>query len=254
MRRSHSLFLVLIYALLYLPLVVLVALSFNDSAHSSLWHGFTWHWYQQLVNDQTTLRVAWHSLLIASLSASIATVMGALAGVVLFRYRFFGRQSLRFSMSAYIILPDLVIAIGLLLLYHYLQLPLGFTSLLLAHITFSLPFAFLVVSNRLKELNPFLFEAARDLSASEWQIVWRVVTPLLASQLAAAWLLCFTLSLDDVVISYFVTGPDFQTLPLHIYASIKLGVTPEINALCTIILVATLILGSLCAKLAKEPL
>ena len=141
-----------------------------------------------------------------------------------------------------VIVPDIVLAIAFLLLFRTINVPLGFWSLLIAHITFCLPFVFVTLNSRLSSTNPFLVEAARDLGASESKIFFRVLVPLLLPGLLAGWLLSFTLSLDDVIISYFVTGPSFQILPLKIFAMVRLGVSPEINALCTLLLGFTIII------------
>ena len=162
-----------------------------------------------------------------------------IAAVALYRYRFMGKNLLDASILILIIIPDLVLGIALLLLFSFSHFPLGFWSLLLAHISFCLPFACIIISSRLSDFNKHLIEAGRDLGASEFLLYKRLLIPLLLPSLAAAWLLSFTLSLDDVIISYFVAGPDFQILPLKIYSMVKLGVKPEINALCTILLLIT---------------
>ena len=158
------------------------------------------------------------------------------------RYRFAGRKVLNGTLFSLIILPDLVLGISLLLLVHMLGIPLGFLTLAIGHITLCLPFVAITINSRLVDIDPRLFEAARDLGASEVTVLWRVLLPQIVSSLIAAWLMSFTLSMDDVIISFFVTGPSFQVLPLYIYSLVRLGITPEINALCSIIFFATLVL------------
>ncbi|OGT64734.1 MAG: spermidine/putrescine ABC transporter permease PotC [Gammaproteobacteria bacterium RIFCSPHIGHO2_12_FULL_45_9] len=235
-------YLSLMYAFLYIPILVIIAFSFNDASRSLIWHGLTTHWYHVLIQDQDLIHIAGNSLTVAILSSTCATLLGALASVTLYRYRFFGKTALHSLLFVLVIVPDIVVGIALLLLYHALHIPLGFWSLLIAHITFSLPFVFLTAFARLNGLNRHLIEAARDLGAKEHTIFFRIFMPLLKPALIAGWLLCFTLSLDDVIISYFVTGPTFEILPLRIYAMVHLGVSPEINALCTLLFGLTLIL------------
>jgi len=235
----------IIFLFLYIPIAVLIVFSFNNTVYSGLWHGFTWRWYGELFHDGNLLLIAFHSVSIAVLSASLASIIGTIASLVLFQYRFSGRRGLYALLFIMIIIPDLVLAVALLLLFHAFHLHLGFWSLLLAHITFSVPFAFILVYSRLMTLDKNLFQAARDLGARDTIVIRRIILPLLMPGIVAAWLLSFTLSFDDVVISFFVSGPDFQILPLYIYSSVRLGVTPEINALCSIILVLTFCLAVL---------
>ncbi len=229
-----------IYLFLYIPIVILVIFSFNNSEHSLLWHGFTLKWYRVLFQDGDLGTVTIHSLEVGLLAASVATLLGFLGAVSLNRYQFFGKKIWDLFIFMLIIIPDLVMGISLLLLYKFSHFPLGFWSLLLAHITLCMPFALVTITGRLSTLSTRLFEASQDLGASEWILYRRILFPLLFPAIVAAWLLSFTLSLDDVIISYFVSGPNFEILPLRIYALVKVGVSPEINALCSIILVITL--------------
>lgn len=238
LRNCYS---ILIYAFLYIPILVIIVFSFNDAARSLLWHGFTTQWYHILLHDQDLLHTASNSLTVAMLSATSATCLGTLASVALYRYHFHGKAALHGLLFTLVIVPDIVLGIALLLLYRALQIPLGFWSLLIAHTTFSLPFVFITAFARLKGLNHYLIEAARDLGAKEHIIFFRIFVPLLRPALIAGWLLSFTLSMDDAIISYFVTGPTFEILPLRIYAMVHLGVSPEINALCTLLFGLTFI-------------
>jgi spermidine/putrescine transport system permease protein len=240
-RPAKPLYLSLVYFFLYFPVIVLIIFSFNNATFSGFWQGFTWRWYQQLFHDSSLLTIALHSVIIATLASSAAVFIGTLGAIALFKYRFFGRTSLYLLIFSLIIVPDLVLAIALLLLFHEAHLSLGFTSLLLAHITFCVPFVFVTIYSRLSTLNRNLFEAAKDLGASDFIIATKIMLPLLLPALIAGWLLSFTLSLDDVMISFFVSGPSYQILPLYIFSHVRVGVTPELNALCSLILIATVI-------------
>lgn len=250
---SKKAYLGLVYLFLYIPIVIVIWFSFNNSSRSLLWHGFTWRWYIQLFNDKALAIVTTHSLTIGLLASTFATLIGTLASVCLYRYRFFGKRLIDALILMLIIIPDLVLGIALLILFSVLHLPLGFWSLLLAHISFCVPFACVTISTRLVSLDKHLIEAGRDLGASEWQLYTKILIPLLAPGLIAAWLLSFTLSIDDVIISYFVSGPEYQILPLTIFSMVKVGVNPEINALCSILLVVTFILAISGFFLLRKP-
>lgn len=239
MKTIKNLYLSGIYVFLYLPIAVVIAFSFNHAERSLIWHGFTWHWYQVLFHDAALFTVALHSLAIGIASATIATFLGMIAAVSLYRYRFFGKKLFDAMILLYIIVPDLVLAIALLIIFNFLHMPLGFFSLLIAHSVLSIPFAIVIISTRLSAENKHLIEAAQDLGATQVQLYQRVLIPLLLPGFIAAWLLCFTLSLDDVIMSFFVSGPSFQILPLKIYSMVRMGVKPEINALCTVLLLIT---------------
>lgn len=251
-RAGQSTYLLLIYGFLYAPILVLVVYSFNDSKYSLEWQGLTWEWYQNLFEDPDLLQVALNSALIATLSATVATVIGTMAAVALYRYRFFGRQLLNALIFVLMMTPDIVMGIALLILFASLSLPLGFWTLLLAHITFNIPFVVVTVLSRISGFDRHLIEAAKDLGATEFQIFRRIVLPLLTPAVVAGWLLSFTLSMDDVMVSFFVTGPTFEILPLKIYSMVRLGVTPEINALCTTMLGVTLAMILIAQRLLRE--
>jgi len=239
---TRKLYLSLLYIFLYLPILVVVCFSFNNASHSLLWHGFTWHWYGELFNDSDLAIVASHSLMIATLAASTATLIGTLAAVSLASYQFRLKKSLNQLLFSLIIIPDLVLGISLLLIFRLLEIPSGFWTLLIAHVTFCIPFAAVTIIGRMNLINKNLIEAARDLGALDFTIFYRIIVPLLWPAIVASWLLSFTLSLDDVVISYFVSGPNFEILPLAIFSMVKLGVKPEVNALCSIMLLVTLVI------------
>lgn len=229
-----------VYLFLYLPIAVVIVFSFNNAKHSLVWQGFTLKWYAALFHNSDLLLVAWHSLVLGLLAATIATIIGTLTAVSLFRYHFFGKKVLHALIFILILTPEIVIAISLLLLYSFLKIPLGFWTLLLAHTALCVPFVAVTVYSRVTTLDTDIFEAAMDLGATDFTIFRKITLPLLLPAIASGWLLSFTLSLDDVIISYFVSGPTFDILPLKIYSMVRLGVKPEVNALCTLMLAFTL--------------
>ncbi len=235
-------YLALIYAFFYIPILVLIICSFNQAQYSLLWHGFSLRWYQELLTDQDLWQAISHSLILGISAATLATCIGTLAGVSLHRYRFTGRQLLFSLIFVLILLPDIVMGISLLMQFSLINIPSGFPALLIAHTTFCIPFVAVTVYSRMLSFDHYIFEAAKDLGAADTVIFSRVILPLLWPALLAGWLLSFTLSLDDVIISYFVSGPSFEILPLKIYSMVRTGVKPEINALCSVTFTLTLLL------------
>ena len=237
-----------VYAFLYLPLAIVVAYSFNDSRLNAEWVGFTWHWYQVLLHDEDMLIAAGNSLLIALVSSLISTVLGTLAGIAIYRYDF---KLLNFLVMAPVAMPEILLGVSLLLFYiQVLNLTLGMLSVLLAHIVFSIGFVAIVVRAGLAALDVSIFEAARDLGASPWQTFRHVTYPLILPCMIAGGLMAFTLSIDDFVVTFFTAGVGVQTLPLHIYSMIKTSVTPEVNAVSTLLMLLTLALILAAARFA----
>lgn len=243
-----------IFLFLYLPVMILIIYSFNASKFSAVWHGFTLSWFRDLMHDTDLLVITAHSLVIATLAATGAAMIGALGSVALFRYRFFGKKLLHGLLFVLIVVPDLVLGISLLILYSLFKIPLGFWTLLLAHITFCLPFVIVTVLGRLNSMDKNIFEAARDLGATDSIIFFKIILPLMFPALVAGWLLSFTLSIDDVIISFFVSGPNFQILPLFIFSEVHVGITPEINALCTLIFAFTVAMVLISHRLLRRKL
>ena len=239
-RLAKFSYLTVIYCFFYFPIILLVVYSFNNSTYSLLWHGFTLDWYKQLGDDTDLAVVALLSLEVDVLAASLATFIGTIAATCLYRYRFFGKNLLHGLLFVLIVSPDIVMGISLLILFFLLKMRLGFWSLLLSHITFCIPFVAVTVYSRLSGLDKNVFEAARDLGANDFMSFRRIIIPMLWPAILAGWLLSFTLSLDDVIISFFVTGPDFQILPLYIYSLVRIGLKPELNALCSVMFAITL--------------
>jgi len=224
----------------YLPIFVLIVYSFNNAQYSLIWHGASTRWYKELLADRDLWIAVYHSLTLGFFAATIAMCIGALTAITLFRYDFRGRQLLSGLIFILILSPDIVMGISLLILFSLVGISLGFWSLLLAHITFCVPFVVVTVYSRIVSFDEYIFEAAKDLGATDTMIFTRVILPLLWPALLAGWLLSLTLSLDDVIISYFVAGPDFEILPLKIYSMVRSGVKPEINALCAVTFILTL--------------
>lgn len=231
-----------IYLFFYIPIIILMIYSFNSAQYSLLWHGFSLRWYRELLTDADLWIAVSHSLALGITAATVAMCIGGLTAISLYRYDFFGQQLLNGLIFILILSPDIVMGISLLILFSFIKLTLGFWSLLLAHITFCIPFVVVTVYSRMASFDEYIFEAAKDLGARDWVILTRIILPLLWPALLAGWLLSFTLSIDDVIISYFVAGPDFEILPLKIYSMVRLGVKPEINALCTVTFTLTLLL------------
>lgn len=245
----------LAFAFLYLPIIVVAIFSFNDSRFRLDWAGFTWKWYAKIFGDDSVqgglegaqlLMSTQNTLVLALISTVIATVLGALLGYGLHRYRFPGSRLTAWLMYIPVVTPDIVMAISLLLLYQVLRniSPIfepGLPAMVIAHVTFQIAFVAIVVRSRLATLDSALEEAARDLYASPVDTLRFVVLPLMLPGVMAGALLAFTLSIDDFVISFFTSGPTSQTLPILIYASVKRGITPDINALSTLIVLVTII-------------
>jgi spermidine/putrescine transport system permease protein len=244
----------LIYLFFYIPIIALIVYSFNVSQYSLVWHGFSLRWYTELLDDKDLWIAVWHSLLLGVTCATVAMSIGGLAAVSLYRYRFFGRNLLQALIFVLILSPEIVMGISLLILFNITNITLGFWTLLFAHITFCIPFVVVTVYSRMVSFDKYIFEAAKDLGATDAVIFLQIIVPLLWPALIAGWLLSFTLSLDDVITSYFVAGPDYEILPLKIYSMVRLGVKPEINALCSVMFILTLMLVVLSQwMLRKKP-
>jgi spermidine/putrescine transport system permease protein len=244
-----------VYAFLYLPLAVVVIFSFNDSLLNAEWVGFTTRWYGQLFENTEMLRAAANSLFIALGAATLATVLGSMAGIALQRWRSGFLRALPFLVLAPVAMPEILLGVSLLLFFRQvLDLTLGLVSILIAHITFSIGFVAIIVRVRLAGLDESLFEAARDLGASPWQTFRWVTLPLILPGILAGFLMSFTLSIDDFVITFFVAGVGVTTLPLQIYSMIKVAVSPEVNAVSTLLMALTLTLIALASKLAPDTL
>ncbi|HSO84318.1 ABC transporter permease subunit [Thiocapsa sp.] len=230
------------YAFLYVPILLLIIYSFNESRLVTVWTGFSTKWYVELFRNQQLLDAAWLSVRIAAVNATLAVVLGTLAANALVRHgRFRGRTGFELLLTAPLVMPDVIIGLSLLLLFVAMQHTIGwpdrrgFTTITIAHVTFSMAYVAVVVRARLSQMDRSLEEAAMDLGARPLRVYLTITLPLIAPALLSGWLLAFTLSLDDLVIASFVAGPGSTTLPMVIYSSVRMGVSPQINALATII-------------------
>jgi putrescine transport system permease protein len=257
MRRGLTPFnltaLVLGMAFLYLPIAILVLYSFNASRLVTVWGGWSTRWYISLFEDGSMLEAAWNSLRIAALSATAATVLGTLAAVALVRAgRFRGRTAFSALVYAPLVMPEVITGLALLLLFVAVEAERGFWTVTLAHTTLTMCFVTVVVQSRLLSFDLSLEEAAMDLGAPPLKAFLTVTLPLIFPAVAAGWMLAFTLSLDDLVIASFTTGPGATTLPIRIYSDVRLGVKPEINAVSTIMIAVVALLVVTAALLFKR--
>ncbi|MEK0178004.1 MAG: ABC transporter permease [Oscillatoriales cyanobacterium] len=253
----------LAFAFLYLPILILIIYSFNSSKFNAIWRGFTLDWYRSLFSDVRTLGIAssssagiWtalnNSLLIATISTLLATVLGTAIALALERFHFPGRKAVETLLFLPIVMPEITIGISLLVFFTLvfrilenltgIRLNLGLPTVIIGHVTFNISFVTITVRARLAELDPILEQAAFDLGANEWRTFWRITLPLIWPSVFSGALLAFTLSLDDFVVTFFTTGVGSMTLPLFVYGMIKFAVTPAINALSTLMLLASLLL------------
>lgn len=257
MRRGATPFnivsVVLGLAFLYLPIVVLIVYSFNDSRLVAVWGGFSTRWYRELMENEALLDAAWVSIRLATVSATAASVLGTLAALALVRGgRFTGRLPFSAMIYAPLVMPEVIIGLSLLLLFVAVNLDRGFWTTALAHTTLTMCFVTVIVQARLLDFDTTLEEAAMDLGASPLRTFFSVTLPLLLPAIVAGWLLAFTLSLDDLVIASFTTGPGATTLPIRIYSDVRLGVKPEINAICTLMIAFVAIVVVMASLLSKR--
>jgi putrescine transport system permease protein len=239
-------------AFLYLPIIILVIYSFNASRLVTVWGGWSLVWYRELLSDAAILSAAWISFRVALLSASASTVIGTLAAVSLTRMgRFRGRMLFSGMVYAPLVMPEVITGLSLLLLFVALNLDRGFWTVVIAHTTLTTCFATVIVQSRLIGFDRSLEEAAMDLGCPPFRTFMTITLPLIAPAIAAGWMLAFSLSLDDLVIASFTTGPGATTLPIRIYSEVRLGVKPEINAICTI-MIAIVALGTIVSSLITK--
>jgi putrescine transport system permease protein len=265
--RRRGLFLpialVLGFTFLYTPIVTLIIFSFNKSKLVTVWGGFSTEWYAALLQNDQILQAAWISLRIAASTATVAVALGTIAGFVLARFRRFrGRTMFTGMVTAPLVMPEVITGLSLLLLFVAMESLFGwpsgrgFTTILIAHITFSMAYVAVIVQSRLSDMDESLEEAALDLGARPAKIFFVVTLPIIAPALVAGWLLSFTMSLDDLVIASFVSGPGSSTLPMVIFSKVRLGVSPEINALATILVglvaIGTIIAGVFMSRQRKR--
>lgn len=243
-------------AFLYLPILILVIYSFNASRLVTVWGGWSLRWYHEFFGDRAMIEASWMSLRVAVASATIATLIGTLAAVALARgERFRGRTLFSGMLYAPLVMPEVITGLSLLLLFVALNAERGFWTVTIAHTTLTMCFVAVVVQSRLGSLDRSLEEAAMDLGCAPVRAFLSVTLPLIAPAIVAGWMLAFTLSLDDLVIASFTTGPGSATLPIRIYSEVRLGVKPEINAICTLVIAliaVVIVIASLASKLSSS--
>lgn len=240
------------FAFLYLPMIILIIYSFNSSRLVTVWAGFSTRWYASLLQNESFLDAAWITVQVAVASSTIATVLGTMGAYVLVRGgRFMGRTVFSGMMYAPLVMPEVITGLSLLLLFIGIGLDRGVFTIILAHTTFSMCFVSVVVSSRLVSFDKSLEEAALDLGCSAFEAFRLVTLPIIAPAVISGWLLAFTLSLDDLVIASFTSGPSATTLPIRIFSAVRMGVSPEINALSTI-MIAFVTVGVVTASIASK--
>lgn len=245
---------------LYAPLLTLMAFSFNNSRRNIVWKGFTLDYYKMALTDSSLLEAFGNSLAIAALSTVASLFLGALAALVLWRFRFPGKTALDGALTLPIVAPEICVGVAMLVFFakvlpwpQDLPWPLNLGAIIISHISFSFPFVAVVVRARMASFNREVEEAARDLGAGEWRMIWDVIVPHMAPSLVAGALLAFTLSLDDFVITFFTAGPDTVTFPVKVYSMVRFSVTPEVNAASTILIVLTVALTAFALRLQGDP-
>lgn len=228
--------LVLGFSFLYLPILLLILFSFNESKLVTVWGGFSTKWYVEMVQNEGLMQAAWMTLKVAVTSSTFATVLGTIAGLIMVRFGSFrGRFLFSGMIYAPLVMPEVITGLSLLLMFVAVSFDRGFTTITIAHITFSMCYVAVVVQSRLVAFDQSIEEAAMDLGAPPFRTFFQVTLPVIMPAVVSGWLLSFTLSMDDLVIASFTSGPGATTLPMKIYSSVRLGVTPEINAVSTIL-------------------
>jgi len=235
-KTLKNIFILCVFLFLYLPIITLIIFSFNTSELNILFEGFTLDWYFKLFENTTLIEALINTLIVSVVSTIVSTVIGTLAAIGLHKYDFKGKKLINGLLYVPVVIPEIVLGISLLSVYTLLKLDLGLSTLIISHIAFSIPFVIISVRTVLNSINLNIEEAAYDLGASEFKTFTRVIIPELMPGIISGATLAFTLSLDDVIISYFTAGPGSNTLPLQIYSMIKTGVTPDVNALTTLII------------------
>ena len=233
---------VAVFAFLYLPIVLLVVYSFNDSKLNLYWAGFTTKWYGMLFGNEVLLRAFQNSLIVATTTTALSVVIGTSAAWLLYRYRFPAQQTLGLLIFIPMVMPEVLMGVSLLVLFVSLGIPLGYTTLIIAHTTFCFPFVLVGVQARLQGIDPSLEEAAMDLGATPLKAFWLVIIPYLLPAIVAGALMSFTLSFDEYIVTIFTSGADSQTLPLKVYGMVRVGLNPQLNALSTLFIAATAVL------------
>ncbi len=227
---------------LYFPIVSLIAFSFNDSKRNITWKGFTWRYYEKAYENAQLHEAFLNSMIVASISTLVSTVLGAMLGLALYRFRFPAQGPYEGMVHLPIVIPEICLGVAMVAFFATVEIPLGLFTITVSHIAFSIPFVAVVIRARMAGFDRSLEEASYDLGASQWQTFWNVTLPYMKPGLVAGALLAFTLSLDDFVITFFTSGPGSTTFPIKIYSMVRFSVTPEVNAASTVLIVVTLAL------------
>jgi ABC-type spermidine/putrescine transport system, permease component II len=236
---------VLILLFLYLPIFVVVAFSFNESRRNIVFTGFTFEWYGKMFENTRLIEAFGNTVIVALCSTIISTVIGTIGAIGLHKYKFKGKGIIDTLMYIPVVIPEIILGIALLVIFSAAQMPLGLLTLIIAHVTFSIPFVVFTVKARLNGFDPSVEEAAMDLGANRLRTFFEVTLPIIMPGVISGALLALTLSMDDVIISFFTTGPRSTTLPMQIYSMVRSGVSPDVNALSTLILIGTITIAIL---------
>lgn len=259
-RWQMQVWLGLVGVFLYAPLIALMVFSFNDSRRNIVWKGFTLHYYDLALHNESLIEAFANSLTIAAVSTLISVALGAMIALVLWRFRFPGKAALDGALALPIVAPEICMGVAMLVFFakvlpwpQDLPWPLNLGAIIIAHVSFSFPFVAVVVRARMASFNREMEEAAKDLGANEWRTIRDIILPHMGPSLIAGALLAFTLSLDDFVITFFTSGPDTVTFPVKVYSMVRFSVTPEVNAASTILIVLTVLLTAVALKLQGDP-
>ncbi|AGM22601.1 ABC transporter permease [Fusobacterium animalis] len=251
-RKTSFIIFILVMVFFYLPLIVLIIYSFNDGK-GMIWNGFSLRWYKELFKHSNNIwKAFYYSIFIALISAFVSTVIGTLGAIALKWFDFRGKKYLKNLSVLPLVVPDIIIGVSLLIMFATLKFKLGITTIFIAHTTFNIPYVLFIVLSRLDEFDYSIVEAAYDLGATNRQTLTKVIIPMLLPAIISAFLMALTLSFDDFVITFFVSGPGSSTLPLRIYSMIRLGVSPVVNALSVILIVISILLTLSTKKLQKN--
>lgn len=251
--KLPNIYLGILFALMYVPIVIVMIYSFNESKLSSIWSGFSLHWYGELFADKALFKSLRNSLVLALASSLSAGVIGTLGAYGFTKVKLRSAGTVEYISTLPIMIPEIILGMVFMAFFSLLGLPFGMVTLIIAHTAFCIPYVFMLVKARLVGMDKSLPEAALDLGAGPMRVFFDITLPLIAPAIASGMLLSFAMSLDDVIISVFVTGVNTNTLPLKIYTQLKTGVTPKINALCTLLFAATILLCGLSAFLGRSP-
>lgn len=251
--KLPNVYLAVLLVLMYVPILLVILYSFNESKISSVWSGFSLKWYEDLFADRALFEALRNTLILGLLSSGAAGVIGTLGAYGMSKARFRGKGTVEYLSTLPIMIPEIILGMVFMAFFSLLGLPFGMLTLVIAHTAFCIPYVFMLVKARLVGMDPALAEAALDLGASPIRVFFDITLPLVLPAVASGMLLAFAMSIDDVIISIFVTGVSVNTLPIKVYTQLKTGVTPKINALCTLLFLAVLLLCGLSALLGRTP-